>query len=146
MAPPRTTYSLGMLQSSAYRILIRETNLALKPFRITATEWAVLGLIYEHKEMLPGIIAKQLGVEASFVTHMTRRLKERLFISEKRNTEDNRKRCIVLTATGSAFVVKVEETLRVSLAPLVHGVAPQDLAGYIAILQAIQKNAEAGTL
>jgi DNA-binding MarR family transcriptional regulator len=136
----RTTYTAGLLQARAYRILKERTSVVLAPLGISTTEWALLGLLMDHKGMRPKQIADEIGIEASFVTVMTAHLKKNGWVQETSDTKDSRAKMLSLSSKGRAFVQKTEAHVRNEMRPLVAGASAGDLLGYIAVLEQIIKN------
>ena len=138
----RTTYTAGLLQARAYRILKERTSVVLAPLGLSTTEWAFLGLLMESKGMRPKHAADELGIEASFVTVMTAHLKKNGWIEEMSDTKDSRAKMLSLTPKGRTFVQKTEVHVRKEMRPLIEGAAPGDLLGYLSVLERIIKNSK----
>jgi DNA-binding MarR family transcriptional regulator len=138
----RATYTAGMLQTRAYKILVEETSLVLAPLGISTTEWAMLGLLLEIGSTRPKHIAKFVGVEPPFVTVMATHLKKCGWVTEMTDAKDSRAKLLSITEKGKAFVRKTEVHVRNQMRPLVSGVSPSDLLGYLAVLESIIKNSE----
>ena len=136
----RTTYAFGRIQAKAYAILMRHTTEALVSYGISPKEWALLGLIYERGQLRPSTVSLELGVEAGYVTTMGLHLKSMGLIDEERSQVDTRAKILALTKLGDDFIKKHEPVLRQHMRPLLVGARPQDVLGYLAILELIIKN------
>lgn len=136
----RTTYRVGLLQAKAYRTLKHATGEVLDEHGISTVEWAFLGLLYEQS-MSPSSAARELGVEAPFITEMVGKLKKKAYVLEERDEKDSRRKTLRLSDEGRAFVTRMESVLRMRMRPLVSGASTRDLLGYLAVLEAIIANA-----
>lgn len=138
-----TTYQMGLLQAKAYRILRARTAMALKPYKLSTIEWALLGTLSESK---PGMhfreIAKALGVEASFVTELLDKLIGRGLISTSLSSKDRRFKKARVTKLGHKLVSEIEKRLRTEMKPLLKSASIKNLIAYRAVLEAIIKNDE----
>ncbi len=138
----RTTYTTGLLQARAYKVLVEHTSVVLAPLGISTTEWAMLGLLLEVGSMRPKQIAEGVGVEPPFVTVMAAHLKRSGWVAEMPDKKDSRAKLLSITPKGAAFVKKAEIHVRNQMRRLVAGTAPSDLLGYLAVLESIIKNSE----
>ena len=138
-----TTYQLGLLQAKAYRILKMRTNHALKPYNISTIEWALLGMLSEKKEGLTfGEIAKQLGVEAPFVTELLGKLEQKKLVTLVYSELDRRSKKAFISKDGMKLVSTVEKELRQTMRPLLKSASIKDVLAYRRILEVIIKNSE----
>jgi DNA-binding MarR family transcriptional regulator len=138
----RTTYTAGLLQARAYKILKERTSVVLAPLGISTTEWAFLGLLMDHGSMRPKQVAEEIGVEAPFVTVMVAHLKKSGWVEEDSDMKDSRAKILSITAKGKSFVQKTEVRVRNEMRPLVQGTAIGDLLGYLSVLESIIKNSK----
>lgn len=138
----RTTYQVGLLQDKAYRAMKREMTAALEDQELSTTEWAFMGLLYDKTVKYPSQAAEELGVEAAFITVMTRKLKKRGFVSEEKDQDDNRRRCLQITEAGKKFVAATEPVMRGRMRGLASGASPRALIHYLLMLERIITNAK----
>ena len=136
----RTTYRAGLLQAKAYRILKQKTTELLAPHGISTIEWAFLGLLSDKKVLRAQEVAGELGVEPPFVTVMAAKLSKKGLVVMVRDEKDTRVKNISLTKEGHVFVEKTEISIRTGIRGLVSGARPNDLLGYLAILECIVAN------
>jgi len=136
-----TTYRVGLLQSRAYRALKNFTDDALKPYGISSVEWAFLGALLDAESGLrTGEAADILGVEAPFVTVIVAEFSEKGLIEHASDPKDGRAKIIRLAPKGRALVPEIEKSLRGKMRPLIAGVSPGELLGYLTALQKISDN------
>jgi len=139
----RKTYQVGLLQDKAYRVLKLETKAVLKPFGITPTQWAFLGILCDNKaEIRLNGLAQELGVKAPLVTVIFTHLKKMNLIDSHKDEDDSRAKKVFLTKKGYEFVTQVEKTLRKEIRPLLNGLSLKEVVAYVSVLEAIVKNSE----
>lgn len=132
---------MGLIQAHAYRILKKNTTKALAQFKVSTVDWAMLGVLSEHPNgMRVSDIAKTLGVSVPFATTLVVVLEKKELVSSAVGASDNRVKIVSLTKKGFGFVEKVEQILRREMRPLVEGVSPRDLLGYLIVLEKIIEN------
>ncbi len=137
-----TTYRIGLLQAKAYRSLKQQTTEALAHLDISTTDWAFLGLLYDHKDgMRATDVAEELGVEAPFVSVLLKKFETREFLFIETSPDDSRSKVVSLTEVGRAFVPSTEKNLRLHMRQLVSGASIQDIVAYISVLETIIQNA-----
>lgn len=136
----KNTYNIGLLQSKAYRILQQTTTKHLVKLGIGPVRWSILGLLSEKEGIKPSIIARELGVEAPFITEMAKKLQKIQLISIETDTSDNRSKTIKLTQKGKRFVLDTERHLREKMKPLIKNVSPKDFIDYLFVLSNIIAN------
>jgi MarR family transcriptional regulator for hemolysin len=135
------TYQIGLLQTKAYRVLKQFVDDALEHLKVTSTEWAFLGLLYEANTGMRAMdIAHELGVEAPFVTVLIKKLEKQGFIEAREDSKDRRAKRICLTDLGRTFVKETEVYLRGELRTLIKGGNISDIASYITVLELIIEN------
>jgi MarR family transcriptional regulator for hemolysin len=136
------TYKIGLLQTKAYRILKQHTDDLLNHLEITSTEWAFLGLLYDHDTGIRAMdAASELGVEAPFVTVLVKKLEKQSLVETEEDKNDSRVKRICLTLSGRKFVQETEEYLRKEMRVLIKGGNISDISSYITVLELIIQNA-----
>ncbi len=136
----RTTYRIGLLQAKAYRELKHVTAEHLKPFDLSTTHWAFLGLLLDSGALSPSSAAEELGVEAPFISVMAHTLKERGLVAEEKDAEDSRRKVLCLTPKGESFVAEAESYMRTKMRPLIAGISPASLGAYMHVLEHVLLN------
>ena len=136
-----STYAVGLVQAKAYRTLKQKTNTFLAPHGLTASEWALLGLLFETKEgHTLTDISVALGVKGPLVTRMVATLLEKNVVSIKKTDTDSRMKRLVLTAVGRNLVARLEPLLRKESVTWVKGATTRDLISYLRVLHLIVRN------
>ncbi len=137
----RTTYRVGLLQAKAYRALKQSTSIALERFNISTVDWALLGMLYDHKiGKGQSEIADELGVERPFITILTKNLVKKGYVKIKESKEDSRVKFTQITSKGINFVEKIEKDLRSETRYILNGVSISDISTYIYVLEKIIEN------
>lgn len=136
-----STYAVGLVQAKAYRTLKQKTNAFLAPHGLTASEWALLGLLFETPEgHTLTDISVALGVKGPLVTRMVAILVTKNVVAIKKTDSDSRMKRLVLTAIGRNLVARLEPLLRKESATWVRGATTRDLISYLRVLHIIVKN------
>lgn len=130
-APSITTYQLSLLHSKTHRIIKQTTSAALKKYRLSYVDWALLGLLFEKEELRYGSLADELGVEPSFISVLIEGLKKKALIREKKHHSDKRVKQIYLTKKGKELVPVIEQYLKEKLDVLFSTLTPQDMSKYL---------------
>ncbi|MEO5646420.1 MAG: MarR family transcriptional regulator [Candidatus Paceibacterota bacterium] len=139
----RTTYTVGLLQTKAYRTLKQSTTQSLEKYDISALEWGFVGALYSTPAgMLQGEIAEVLGVEAPFITVLTTSLVKKGLIEKKHSPKDSRAKITCITPYGKVFVENTEKHLLVATRPLLADVSARDIVGYLTVLEKIIENSK----
>jgi len=138
--PP--TYRQAALQMAAYRSVRAVVNGCLAGRRLNATQWAILGAVYDNPEQLRVTdLATQLQVEGAFVTNLVRQLLKAGYLTHTIHPTDNRARLLSLTTEGRQLVETVEPELMQRLQPLADGLKPADVTCYFSALGTVIANA-----
>jgi len=138
---PITTYSTGLLQVKAFKILKEVTTDALKKYDINSLDWAFLGLLYSNPAGFKlADVAEMLGIEASFMTLVIDGLEKRQLVKRTVDIDDKRYKVVKLTETGKELVPKVETYLRGETRYLRHGLGVKKLFIYSLVLKKIVDN------
>lgn len=136
-----STYAVGLVQAKAYRTLKQKTNAFLAPHELTASEWALLGLLFETPEgHTLTDISIALGVKGPLVTRMVTALLSKKVVAITRSARDSRMKCLVLTTVGRNLVAHLEPLLKKESATWVHGASTRDLISYLRVLHVIVRN------
>lgn len=134
----RKSYKIGLLQTKAFRILKHQTNNALKPFGINATDWAVLGLLLEAPDGLQlKMLADELGVKQPYMTRSITGLKQLGFVTTEASSKDNRATDARITKKGVVFVNTTEVVIVKKIKPFFSEVSARNLLGYLQTLIAV---------
>lgn len=142
IAKNRTTYDIGLVQARGYRALKQMTAAVLKPEGLTTIEWAMLGIISHHPEGVRSTeVAELLGVQPPLVSRLMTKAEAGGWIVIKKGA-DKRERIIHLSKHGTSHITRIENLVRIQLKPLLSGVAPRDLIGYLRTLSRIAENSK----
>ena len=135
------TYTIGLLQAKAYRVLKRKTGAFLETYNLTTIEWALLGLLYEKKiGEAPTALGAILGVKGPFVTRLIASLQKKKLLTTGKSLTDSRVKVVMLTAHGRNQVEDIESLLRVESKTWIKGVSTRDIIAYIRVLNTIARD------
>ena len=129
------TYMAGLLQAKAYRALTNFMTSELAPYEISLPEWALLGLLREHKVLRPSELSQEMGVKPPVVTANLKRLELAGIIAREIHGDDSRVFTIELTPNGKIRVETIEKALRVSMREYFKDIKITDLITYINVLK-----------
>ncbi len=137
----RKSYTAGLLQSKAFRILKKKTNEVLEPLGINATDWGVLGLLLkEPKGLRLSDISKEVGVKAPYITKSINNLEKLGYVSVGVHASDTRAKIATVTKTGTAFVSQAEKLVAKQLKFVFKNVPIRDLLGYVRTLDVVVRD------
>ena len=137
----RKSYTAGLLQSKAFRILKKKTNEVLEPLGINATDWGALGLLCKEKEGLRLTdISREVGVKAPYITRSITHLESMGLVSVGVHKEDTRAKIATITPAGKKFVVTAEKLVANQLKFVFNNVPLRDLLGYVRTLDVVVRD------
>ena len=114
--------SVGYLLTLSSRKLLRNIETGLKPFNLTANQWApLLALANERCNTVAGC-ARETGIDNGAMTRMLDRLEVKGFVSRKRSNNDRRVVNIALTSQGKKIAKDIP--------PVISEVLNQQLRGF----------------
>ncbi len=71
---------------------------------VTAAEWVVLREMYDQEEMVPSVLAEQIGMTRGAASKLIDRLLAKKLVSRRDRTDDRRYQDVALTAAGRRLV------------------------------------------
>lgn len=128
------TYTAGLAQARAYRLLQFNFNRVLRPFDVTMSEWAMLGCIYDAGELRLADLAEVMDIKPPQVSVMTEKLITKSLIKTVVDEGDNRSRIVSLTKAGSELVPRAEAEARSFMRQYMQGISPTDLLAYLRVI------------
>lgn len=136
----RTTYDIGLIQARAYRVLKQTTAHALKSESLSTIEWAMLGVISHHVNgVRTTTIADELRVKPPLVSRLIAKAEAGGWIVITQGV-DKRERLVCLSEKAKRKIPIIEARIRKNLRPLLLGVSPRDLIGYLKTVASISEN------
>jgi DNA-binding MarR family transcriptional regulator len=140
------TYESGIMQATAHRILGQIQSSYLSQYDLTATQWHVIGYLYQAGT--DGIrltdLMNKLDTSMPFITNTVNLLNSKGILQKVTHTDDNRVKIARLNPEYRSTVEEIEEGLREELRSRLYadsGITRQELSAYIAVLYKIaQKN------
>ena len=134
--------SVGYLVTLASRKLLRNIETGLKPFNLTANQWApLLALDNEQCNTVAGC-AKETGIDNGAMTRMLDRLEVKGFVSRKRSNNDRRVVNIALTSQGKKIAKDIPPVIGEVLNQQLRGFSKQEFKLIKNLLQRFLANGE----
>lgn len=131
------TYTAGVAQSTAYRLLKKFTEAYLTEHDLTMMQWFIIGTIYEAGDMGIGVteLSKLLDTNVPYVTNTTNMLVSRGIILREVHGENKRSKYLRLSPDFIPTVQTIENSLRIHMrATLYSNITPEELLIYIRVL------------
>ena len=134
--------SVGYLVTLASRKLLRNIETGLKPFNLTANQWApLLALANERCNTVAGC-ARETGIDNGAMTRMLDRLEVKGFLSRKRSSNDRRVVNITLTSQGKKIAKDIPPVIGEILNQQLRGFSEQEFNLIKNLLQRFLINGE----
>lgn len=138
------SYQLSLYQVKAQRILRDQASVVLSAYNLTATEWTIIGQIYEHKDGIRlSELANILGVEAPLITNLVDTLAKKTIVQKHPHPRDRRAKLLFLTKKGIDLLPQVEEEVQQKIGKALKGASEEEQHTYLKVLMIIVKNATA---
>jgi MarR family transcriptional regulator, organic hydroperoxide resistance regulator len=137
------TYHKALLQTIAYKHVREAVNLRLKDFQLNATQWMMLGILYEQTSAQKiSSIAKTLQVEVPLITTLAQPLLAVGHIAQHEDKNDRRSKPVTLTEAGRAMVERIEQQLADDLHMLEAGISQAEIKQYFTTLRTVIANGD----
>jgi MarR family transcriptional regulator, organic hydroperoxide resistance regulator len=130
--------SLGYLVGVVSRRMTRELNQQLQPLGVTAPQFVVLAVLWQHDGLAQNVIADLIGSDRPTLTAMLKLMTAQGLVRRDRDAADNRYQRVYLTPEGR----RLRETLPALAARVNEAAAadlgPEDLATLMSLLNRIR--------
>jgi DNA-binding MarR family transcriptional regulator len=135
------SYKSSILLTKSYRILRSRAYETLRSHELNATEWSIIGLVYESENgiTLSGV-AKSIGIKKPLVTLLVDNLVQRKLIMRSPNKDDSRSKLLMIKPEGRVLIEAVEGELGEGFKSLFDDLTNGDIANYVKVLETIIKN------
>ena len=134
--------SVGYLVTLASRRLLRNIETELKPFNLTANQWApLLALANKQSNTVAGC-ARETGIDNGAMTRMLDRLEVKGFVSRKRSNNDRRVVNVALTSQGKKIVKDIPPVIGEVLNRQLRGFSEQEFKLIKNLLQRFLANGD----
>lgn len=131
------TYKAGVAQSSAYRMLMKFTDNAVKEYGITSMQWFMIGSIYDAGESGVTVtrLSQLLDTNVPYITNTLNILEAKNIVTRTSHDEDSRSKVITIYPAFVSHVEQIEKDLRHKMQVTLYAtITPQDLLVYIKVL------------
>lgn len=136
------TYHAGVAQSSAYRMLMKLTDGAVKQYGITSMQWFMIGSIYDAGNSGVTItqLSKVLDTNVPYITNTVNVLVSKNIIARSLHSDDSRSKVVTIHPDFYDQVKLIENELRIKLQKILYAdITPQELLAYVKVLYKINK-------
>jgi len=134
---------MALLQSKFHRITKHRLAAALRPFQLQSVEWVLLGLLdHKKKPLAVTEIAREVGIQQSFMTVIIAKLTKKNLIIVTDDTVDQRKKYVTITKEGTKIVHLMQGQFMAFFAPLTQGLSKKDFDVYLKLMTIIIGNAK----
>jgi DNA-binding MarR family transcriptional regulator len=137
------TYEKALLQTVAHKHIRETVTIALKKFKLNATQWIILGILNNAKEPEKiSAVAHTLQVEVPLITTLAQPLIAMGYVEQHADTNDRRNKPLTLTDDGKIFVKQIEAQLVREMETLEIGIPPHELKQYFKTLLQLIANGD----
>ena len=131
------TYTAGVAQSTAYRLLRKFTEDCISQHDLTMMQWYIIGTVYEAGSEGPTIsdLARLLDTTLPYVTNSINMLESRGIVERVASKNDSRVKRVILVPRHVAMVQQIEQDMRVKMRDtLYQNIEPKELLIYVKVL------------
>ena len=129
-----------MLQAASNRNLTTFLTNALKSSNITTSEWSALGILATTGESRPSDMAMIMDVKTPMTTRLISSLLEKNLVAERKISQDQRGKLIVLTPEGKKLLDQEELVIREGMREYLKDVDLGELATYLKVVEYIARH------
>lgn len=134
--------SVGYLIKLANQAVLRNLDVKLRPYGLTAPQWVPLLVIANNRANTVAGCAREIGVDTGAMTRMLDRLEAKGFISRARSGDDRRVVNVALTKAGSEIVKLIPPTICDVLNQHLRGFSEQEFETFKALLHRFLENGQ----
>lgn len=134
------TYQAGVAQSSAYRVLMKFTDDAVKEYGITSMQWFMIGIIYDSANVGVTVtqLSKLLDTNVPYVTNTLNLLASKDIIVRTSGEDDSRRKTVTIHPEFIDNVQLIEKDLRQKMQQVLYAdITSRELLTYIKVLYKI---------
>ena len=137
-----STYSSGILQGRAYRKLKRVTSDILKKHGLSASEWFIIGTIYDSwpKGLSITELSKITDTSLAYLSKTATSLIKRNMLIKIESESDSRTNLINVTKSARKQIPEIESAVRTDMRRIIYPeLTPEELQTYIQVLSKLSK-------
>lgn len=105
---------------------------------LSLTELRVLYELYHHSGATATSIARDLGLDAGYLSRLLQRFERRRYIKRMRSASDGRERTLTLTERGTAAFQPLEQAAREQIAVMLEPMTPRQRDELVGAMQAVR--------
>lgn len=132
-----TTYKAGAVQASMHRLLQKQSDIILKPYRISKMHWMIVGHVLDAspKGIRISDLSKELGTTIPYITTAVNLLESKGYLLRKGNNEDGRSKLVIINSKFIPKCHEIERTLRAGLRKSIYAkVDPAEFRIYMKVM------------
>jgi DNA-binding MarR family transcriptional regulator len=140
-----TTYTAGIMQASAHRLLQKYCDAVLSKYGITKNQWLVIGTVFDSgpKGIRMTELAAKLDTTQAYITTTINLLESKDILVRQAHENDTRAKMITIHPDFAPKCDDIEATLRESLRKYVYkNVSPEDFQIYMKVLSQLSNNVD----
>ena len=134
--------SVGYLIKLANRKVLRNLDIQLQPYDLTAPQWVPLLVISKGRADTVVGCAREIGVDTGAMTRMLDRLEAKGLIIRSRNEDDRRVVNVALTKAGHEIVKLISPTICAVLNDHLRGFSEKEFATFKDLLRRFLANGD----
>ena len=133
-------YWTGLLEARYNQDFVK----AMRPLRVTVPRFRALAVLMELSDLTVGELARQSSIERSALSRLLDQLAAEGLIERRPKRADKRALAISITEAGREAYRTMRPVRRAILRRATAGIAPDDIAQTMAVVQRMLRNLEGG--
>src|SRR5271163_2536096 len=131
---------LGFLVHDVSRLRRRVVDRALKPLRVTRSQWWVLAFLSRSDGMSQVALADELDLGKVALGQLIDRLEKTGFVSRRPDEEDRRVKRVYLTKRSHARIARIRDSVSVTEKEILEKIDAADLKATVRALRGMKEN------
>lgn len=128
-------YTMALWSSQVSRAMNRYLSRTLEKSMLSPTEYMLLGLLKNHKNLQASELANFMNIKPPVVTVMLHHLLELKLVRKELSASDKRFRVITLSAKGAQLLNRLEKKIHDDFTEFTAGMNSADIDAYCRILE-----------
>jgi MarR family transcriptional regulator, transcriptional regulator for hemolysin len=131
---------LGFLVHDVSRLRRRVVDRALKPLRVTRSQWWVLAFLSRSDGMSQVALADELDLGKVALGQLIDRLEKTGFVSRGPDEEDRRVKRVYLTKRSHALIARIRDSVSMTEKEILEKIDAADLKATVRALRGMKEN------
>lgn len=132
-----STYQVGVIQSTAFRVINKVTAAMLKDYNLSTMQWFIVGTVFDAGDEGISItdLSRKLDTGISFLTNSINVLELKGMVVRREHGSDSRIRLVHINPAFKPKCVKIEKKLREEMRKTLYSrITRDELNTYIKVL------------